>query len=162
MMLVRAMSLFALLAANQPGAGTDSSIIPEENYDFLLVTDGPCIPKAGIDENGEWGCGRMTQPRRYRGTWYVAFETSLFTPLGKRGCIKTRALTECAELEGKALPWPPRWACARQFEVEFIGRRNLLPQWSPSAYRVVVDRLISAKRLPDPPHEPNECDPAAP
>ena len=152
------------LLAVQAGcaAATGKSKPLEENYEFLSVTNGRCIPKigVGIDPDSEAECQRMTEPRRYRGTWFVAFETSLFTPIGKQSCIETKGRTNCAELVGKALPWPSRWACPRQFEIEFVGRRNLLPGFDPT-YRIVVDQLISAKRLPDPPHEPDECDPAA-
>ena len=137
---------------------------PEDNYDFLSVTVGPCVPRfgVGIEPQHEAECRRMTEPRRYRGTWYVAFETSFFTPIGTQGCIKTKGRTNCAQLVGKTLPWPSRWACPREFEIEFIGRRNELPRFDPTPYRIIVDQLISAKRLPDPPHEPDECDAHAP
>lgn len=139
--------------------------IPEENYDFLSVTTGPCIPKigVGIEPRFQAPCKRMTEPRRYRGTWFVAFETSYFTPVGTQSCVETRGLTNCAHLVGKALPWPSRWACPRRFELEFIGRRNLLPQfYGGTRYKIAVDRVITLKRLPDPRYEPGECDPAAP
>lgn len=138
--------------------------IPEENYDFMSVTAGPCFPRAGvgIEPKYEADCKRMTELRRYRGTWQVEFEGSFFTPIEKPDCTETKGVTDCAELVGKALPWPSRWACPRKFEVEFIGRRNALPRFDPAAYRIVVEQLISAKRLSDPPHEPDECDPAAP
>ena len=160
--LVRAISLLALLAASQPAAAEEMSAVAEENYDFLLVTLGPCVPQigVGIEPKHRVECERMTQPRLYRGTWIVAFETSLFTPIGKESCVETREWTSCASLSGSGLPWPSRWACPRKFEVEFIGRRNALPGFDP-AYRIVVDRMISAKRLPDPPHEAGECDPTA-
>ena len=158
-----ALGLLGLVAVQSGcAAAIAKSKIVEEHYDFLFVTDSPCVPNVsvGIDPKYQAECQRMTEPRRYRGTWFVAFETSFFTPIGKQSCIKTKARTNCAQLVGKALPWPSRWACPRQFEVEFIGRRNLLPGFDP-AYRVVVDQLISAKRLPDPSHEPWECDAAA-
>ena len=156
-----ALALIALLAANTVGASAvDPSSIPEEDYDFLSVTDGTCLPNiaVGIDPKYEAECRRMTEPKRYRGRWYVAFETSYFTPAGMQSCIETKGLTDCAELVGSALPWPGRWDCAREYEVEFIGRRNALPRFfRGAAYEVVVDELISAKRLPDPYDE--NCDP---
>jgi hypothetical protein len=137
-------------AAVAPEAG-----IKEENYDFLSVTGGPCVPYT--ERKDRTDCGRMTEQRRYRGTWFVAFETSVFTPIGRQGCFDTDVV-DCAELEGKALPWPSRWACPRLFEVEFVGRRNVWPGfYYGSEYKIVVDKLISAKRLPDPSHEPGEC-----
>jgi len=157
---VGALTLFGMLAANaHPAAVPATSETPEEDHDFLSVTDGPCIPKigVGIEQQYKTECQRMTGPRRYRGRWFVAFETSFFTPVGQESCIKTKGQTNCAELIGKALPWPGRWDCAREFEVEFVGRRNVLPGFYESApYKIVVDRLISAKRLPDPYDE--NCD----
>ena len=137
--------------------------LPEEDYSFLLVTTGPCVPKIGIGIEPKYraACKRMTKPGRYRGTWYTDFETSFFTPIGQRSCIETKGLTRCAALAGgKALPWPARSACPRLWEVEFIGRRNVLPGSYPG-YRIVVDEVIDFKRLPDPPHEPGECDETA-
>ena len=162
MKLVRAMSVLALLAVSQPAAATNHSKIPEEDYDFLSVTTGPCIPTIGIgiEPKHRVECERITPPRRYRGTWFVAFETSYFTPIGKRSCIETKGLTTCAELRGTALPWPSRWACPRKFEIEFIGRRNNSPGFDP-AYQIVVDEVVSMTRLPNPPYEADECDPAA-
>ena len=154
------LSLVGLLAVH-PAAATDPSKIPEENYDFLQVIDGPCVPKLGFEPKDGPECREWTEPRRYRGTWQVEFEGSFFTPVGKQDCVATKAY--CAWLVGKPLPWPSRWACPRMFEVEFIGRRNRLPGWlDGSRYEIVVDKLISAKRLADPPHEPDECDPKAP
>lgn len=151
-----------LLNAQQGVAGDR---VPEEKYDFLAVADERCIPQIGVkpDAKQEVECKRLTEPRRYRGTWLVAFETSIFTPAGKPHCIEGVTLDYCPDLilEGKALPWPGRWSCARLFQVDFVGRRS---SWVGSElnYRVVVDKLISAKRLPDPPYEVNECDPKAP
>lgn len=155
------LSLLALGAATtQTPLGTSST--PEDDYRFLSVTSGPCVRQIGrqIDPKQQLECRRMTEPRRYRGTWYVAFETSLFTPVGNQNCVETKGQTKCAELEGASLPWPSRGACARKFEVEFIGRRNVEPGAYP-VYRIVVDEMISAKRLSDPPNEIGDCDPAA-
>jgi hypothetical protein len=111
----------------------------------------------GIEPKNKAACNQLTGPRRYRGTWYVDFETSFFTPAGKPDCIKTE-VPDCVELEGDALPWPKRAACPREYRIEVIGRRNLLPRYlTGAAYKVIVDRVISIKRLPDPPHEPGEC-----
>jgi len=132
--------------------------VPEENYDFLAVMDGPCVPKQGVrfTPTQEAECARMTEPRHYRGTWYVDFETSFFTPAGRRSCLKTKERDACMELSGEALPPTKRWECGREFAVDFVGRRNVLPGFYPS-YRIVVDQLISVKRLPDPPDK--YCDP---
>jgi len=133
--------------------------VPEENYDFLSVTDGPCIPQQGVGLTPEQKaeCARMTAPRHYRGTWSVGFEWSYFTPVGHRSCLNTKEQEPCIELSGNGLPALKRWGCAREFAVDFIGRRNVQPGSYP-AYKIVVDRLISAKRMPDPPPDEN-CDP---
>jgi len=149
-MLVIALGLFA---AAPP-------LVPNENYDFLSVTDGPCVPKQGVrlTEAQETECAQMSEPRHYRGTWRVGFESSVFTPAGHRLCLQTDQSAPCMQLEGKALPWPTRWECDREFEVDFIGRHTVHPGFYP-AYRIVVDHLISAKRLPDPANDPEQCDP---
>jgi hypothetical protein len=137
--------------------------IPEENYDLLTITDDTCKPEigVGIKSKYEAACKQMTEPRRYRGTWYVDFETSFFTPIGKQDCIETK-VPDCVELAGDALPWPRRSDCPRQYQIELIGRRNLLPRYfTGAAYKVIVDRVVSVKRLPDPPHKPGECNPRA-
>lgn len=67
-----------------------------------------------------------------------------------------------AKLVGSALPSSSRWACPRLFEIEFIGRRNLLPRfYNASAYKFVVDKVVSVKRVPDSQHEEGECDSSA-
>ena len=155
-------SLIALLGAPAVAA-IDPSKVPEEDYSFLSVADGHCIPKLGakLIPEREAECRRMTEPRRYRGTWLVAFETSFFIPAGKPNCIEGVTLDYCPDLilEGKDLPWPRRLSCARMFEVDFLGRRSVWPG-SEMNYRLVVDRLISAKRLPDP-RWADDCDAGA-
>lgn len=136
--------------------------LPEADYRFLSVMTGPCVPKIGlgIEPKHRSTCKQMTKPERYRGIWYTDFETSFFKPIGEESCAKTK-FTRCAELvAGKALPWPSRWACPRSWQVEFIGRRNVLPGFAPP-YRIVVDEVIDFKRLTDPPHEIGECDESA-
>jgi hypothetical protein len=140
----------------------DLTAVSEENYGFLAVTSSPCTPKIGA-RNKEADCQRLTEARRFRGTWLVGFETSLFSPIGQQDCVETKGLTQCAELVGKALPWPSRWACPRRFQIEFVGRRNAFPAlYGASAYQIIVDKVISAKRLADPPSEPGDCDRTAP
>lgn len=155
-------TLSLLLSACAHQAATGQANISEESYDFLAVTDGPCIPQiaVGIDPKHRAKCSRMTEPRRYRGIWRVEFEASVLTPIGQPRCLQEKG-GDCAWIEGKDLPWPGRWDCSREYEIEFIGRRNALPgsygHGGSSHYKVVVDRLISAKRRPDP-YDAN-CDP---
>lgn len=151
-------SLLAVFAGQRPVTSMNSPAVLDEDYGFLMLTDGPCVPKTGIElhPRDRVNCDLMTQPRRYHGTWLVAFETSYFTPMGRENCLQTPAVADCIELDGKLLPWPSKWACPRMFEVEFIGRRNVYPRILPS-YLLVVDKLISARRLPDPPRKRNEC-----
>lgn len=139
------------------------SAIPEEDYSFLSVIDGPCVPKTGVKLTiqQEVECKQMTEPRRYRGRWYVGFEASVFAPAGGPTCTEEMRAGNCAIwLLGKPLPWPSRWACDREFEVEFIGRRNKSPgvYGNVYGYEIVVERVIFAKRLPDPPFDPEQCD----
>lgn len=140
--------------AGSPGA----SVEPLATGSQLLALDDRCLPKSGvgIEARFEADCLRMTEPKRWRGTWRVAFEDSTFTPAGQRHC----KVGYCLSLEGKALSWPGRWACAREYEIEFIGRasvwRGAYGHGIPS-YKLVVDRLISAKRLADPSHDATQC-----
>jgi len=157
----------SLLLASACGAGDlrqNPLQVPEENYDLLTVANDTCKPKigVGIEPQHETACKQMSEPRRYRGTWYVDFETSFFTPIGRQYCMDTKPFGVCLELQGKALPWPNRAACPRRYQIEFIGRRNLLPRFYGAAYKILVDRVVFIKRLPDPPREPGECDPHAP
>lgn len=103
-----ALSLLAFAAA-QTGcaAAMSKSKLEEENYDLLTDTNDTCKPKigVGIEPMHEAACKQMTEPRRYRGTWYVGFETSFFTPIGKQDCIETK-VPDCVELAGDTLPWP--------------------------------------------------------
>jgi len=159
MKIAAAVCMCSLFLAQHAGAAGPARV-PEEDYGFLAVTDGPCMPKigVGVDPKYEAECKRVTGPRRRRGRWYVDFETSFFTPSGKQYCMETEPFGVCLELDGEALPWPRRSDCGREYEVEFIGRRNLLPQfYEGAAYKIIVDKLISAKRLPDPYDE--DCDP---
>jgi hypothetical protein len=135
----------------------------EENYDFLSVTTGPCAPKNGImvGPNQRLVCKRLTQPLRYRGTWLVGSKTSLFTPSGS-SCIDAKSSANCAQLLNakdalaSAIRRDSSWACLKMYRVEFIGRRNVLPNVDP-AYRITVDELLAYWPLPDPPHKPDEC-----
>lgn len=137
---------------------------PEEAYDFFAVTSGPCVPKIGVSIGPKQraACDKMTEPKRFRGTWLVGFETSLFSPIGKPSCTEAEALASCAELlidHSEAIktyrPWS-RWACPKLYRIEFVGRRNVLPGFGP--YKITVDDVLASWPLPDPPHEPGECD----
>ena len=157
--------LFAVgLLCAVPGTAANQRTIPDEHYEFRSVIDSACWPQAAVKmaaaQRAE--CSRLTAPRRYRGTWRVAFETSIFTPAGNAGCVEGVTMDYCPDLilRGKRLPWPSRWACPQEYDIEFIGRRSLHPG-KMFGFDVAVDRVISAKRLPDPPHEPGECDPNA-
>jgi hypothetical protein len=125
--------------------------LPEVDYSFLSATTGPCVPKIGVGIPAEHraACKRMTEQGRYRGTWYVSSKTSLFAPNGHERCVETKGRTNCAELVGGTyLPWPHKGHCPSSWDVEFIGRRNVLPGGNP-AYRIVVDQIIHFSRLPD-------------
>lgn len=122
-----------------------------EGLDFES-RDLACVGRAAPPK-----CAQMTQPGLYRGRWLVGFETSFFAPTGVEFCGPTSDWAGgCIFLTGDVLPWPGRWECSRIYELEFVGRRNVLPglHGGHSAYKIVADRLISAKRLPDP-DDPN-------
>lgn len=133
------------------------------DFDFDNSWKSPCIPAVGREPDPAFAdaCKRMSGPQYFHGVWSVEFEMSNFTFPGRLDCHRARDRS-CIAIAGEALPWPGRWACSREYEVEFIGRRSLLPgpylHGGVPGYRIAVDRLISAKRLPDPP-DPN-CDPA--
>jgi hypothetical protein len=146
--------------AAPPNSPSIEMSVPEEDYAFLSVTRGPCDAPVRSSTNAatQSDCARMTGPRRYRGTWSVDFEGSFFTPRGRLSCLDSET-ESCVVLAGKSLPWPSRWACPRAYEIDFIGRRNALPNFfNGSAYKVVVDKLISVRRLPDLPREADQCD----
>lgn len=122
-----------------------------EGLDFD-TKERPCLGRAAAPE-----CAEMTQQGLYRGRWLVGFETSFFAPTGVEFCGQTsRGSGGCIFLTGDVLPWPGRWDCSRIYELEFVGRRNVLPglYGGYSAYKIVAERLISAKRLRDP-DDPN-------
>jgi hypothetical protein len=133
---------------------------PEETYDFLTETSGPCVTGIGtqMDPKQLRTCKRMTPKRRYRGTWLVGSEASLFAPVGKPDCTNAMAVANCAELVGAQYfgPHSPR-SCPKLYKVEFVGQRNALPASHP-AYRITVDYILADQPLPDPPHKPGECD----
>jgi hypothetical protein len=133
---------------------------PEETYDFLAVTTGPCVSGTGmpIDPEQLVACKRMTPKRRYRGTWLVGFDISLFAPAGKPDCTKAMAVAYCAELVGADYFRPhSSKACPKLYRLEFVGQRNALPSSHPS-YRIAVDYILADEPLPNPPHKPGECD----
>ena len=80
-MFAAALNLLGLLSA-APAATAEPAKIPEENYVFLQVIDGPCVPKLGYEPKDGPECREWTEPRRYRGTWQVGFEDSSFIPAG--------------------------------------------------------------------------------
>lgn len=133
------------------------------DFDFANRSESPCVwgrnrrPDPAYAER----CKEFSEAQYYHGVWRVEFEMSNFTFQGRTPCFgKTGDHESCIDLTGEALPWPGRWDCSREFEVEFVGRRSLFAVPVPlgiSGYQVKVDRLISAKRLPDPYDE--NCDP---
>jgi len=139
---------------------------PKREFKFELVEQQPCSwtrERRGPDPRFASECGRLSGPLRWHGTWSVESEGSDFMPEGGLTCPRSLSSPCSIAIEGKALPWPGRWACPRHFKIEFIGRRSLLPgpygSFGMTQYRIVVDRLISAKRLPDEQkYDPRECD----
>jgi hypothetical protein len=135
---------------------------PEESYDFLTVTSGPCAPRAGvrIGPKQALACKRMTSKRRYRGTWLLDSSRSLFAPAGKPNCLDSQMQETCAELGGKGLDWLRPYSqshmCPALYRLEFVGRRNVAPNGRP-AYRIAVENVIAYEKLPDPPHGDGFC-----
>ena len=131
----------------------------EENYDFLAVTTGPCVPKAGIPIGPKQraACQRMTPKRRYRGTMYAGGGTYLFAPVGQPSCAGAKDQPNCAELVGD-MWFRPQYEleCPTLYRVELIGRRNVLPGADP-AYRINVDEVLAYWQLDDPPNAAGRC-----
>lgn len=99
------------------------------------------------------GCYAMDKPKRWRGFFRYDFERSLFC--ADRQCSDT--LGGQMWLSGKAAGlWPnPKTDQGSLYEIEFIGRRTAVRGYhghqSQYPYEVVVDRLISMKRIEAPP-----------
>ena len=124
------------------------------DFDFVTAWDSPCVPtrnRLGPDPAFAEACEKWSEPQYFHGVWSVGFEESNFTFMGKMDCYKMRDRS-CIELRGKALPWPGRSDCNREFELKFIGRRTKHPVQSSGApsYVVDVDRVLAARRLPAP------------
>ena len=133
---------YALMLSMQI-ASSPEPLPPVETYEFLTDKDDTCIKDAP-------DCHQMSEPRLFRGTWRFAFEGSMLTPPGKIDCEEAGSDVPCMWLDGDDLPWAGKGDC-RAYEVEFVGRRSLHPGfYRGAAFEVVVDRLISAKRLPNP------------
>jgi hypothetical protein len=135
----------------------------EENYGFLSVTTGPCAAKNGtlVSPKQRLACKRLTPSRRYRGTWLVGSKTSFFSPTDS-SCVGAKSPANCAQLLddkdalASAIRRDSSWACLKMYRIEFIGRRNVLPNVDP-AYRIRIDELLGYWPLPDPPLKPDEC-----
>lgn len=132
---------------------------PEETYDFLAVFAGPCAPKIGVRMSAKQqaACKRMTPKRRYRGTLFASGNTFLFAPAGQPACAGASNQPNCAALEGNMWIRPDYDAwCPRLYQLEFVGRRNVLPRPKP-AYRIMVDEILAYRELDDLPNEPASC-----
>jgi len=126
---------------------------PETTYEFLQTTTGPCAAAAA---KRRAGCKTLTPKRRYRGTLYAFGDTFLFAPLGKPPCIGEAAGRNCAAVEGNVwIRGDYDAQCPRLYQIEFVGRRNVLPGSNP-AYRIKLDNIIADSEL-DLPNEPAAC-----
>src|SRR3982751_3130022 len=113
-----ALALIALVPGDL-GEGPLSGIhqaLPSD-FDFAAAWDSPCVPtrkRRGPDPAFAEACAEWSEPQYYHGVWSVGFEESNFTFMGKMDCYKMQDHS-CIELRGKALPWPSRWTCNREF-----------------------------------------------
>jgi len=153
--------VLSLFVAGAP-AGVPSGIhqASPADFDFEHAWQSPCVPTAsrGPDPKFATECAQMSEPQYFHGIWRAEFEVSNFTFMGRKDCFEADDQS-CVDLVGKGLPDLGQWSCARLFEVEFIGRRSrhAVMEYGSPAYLVEADRLISAKRLPDPYDQ--DCDP---
>ncbi len=128
---------------------------PEETYDFLAMTNGPCVQE--IKAIMRTACERMTPKRRYRGTLFASGQTFLFAPAGHPPCAGEGGQAGCVAVEGNMWIRPDYDAqCPRLYRLELVGRRNVLPRANPT-YRIMVDEIVAYQELDGPPNEPANC-----
>jgi hypothetical protein len=96
-------------------------------------------------------CFKMTKPQRWRGLWLDVFEGQRFCPApmqkceddGENGHIWLR-FPQDAKPFGRVVT-------GKTYEVEFVGRRTLLPgahgHMGVSEHEMLVDRIISIRPL---------------
>lgn len=126
----------------------------------------------GLSQDERWACGRLGEngkdagkpvdcdrlsgPEYYSGFWLEDRESSTFTFTGEKRCWDdhTDAINQCIELQmtsEEASKIPGRlWECTQIFRLEFVGRHTVRPVSVSMGYpshAIVVDRIISAKRL---------------
>ena len=97
-------------------------------------------------------CFEMTPQRRWSGLWRAALEGSQFCP-DEAG----RPAKECAFKEGTTMTWlEPRSDYTPNgilYQVNFVGRRTARPghfgAYGFYQHEIVVDRMISMKRVPE-------------
>jgi hypothetical protein len=138
------MIMTSALALMMQTANSAGQLPPIETYEFLTDTDDRCIRERTAE------CDQMSEPRLFRGLWRAAFESSTLTPPERIDCEDPKSDLPCIWLEGDELPSGSKYDCVA-YELEFVGRRMLhlgmYGHLGGSPYKVVVDRLISAKRL---------------
>jgi len=91
-------------------------------------------------------CEPLGKSERFAGTWFVAFETSLFE---EGGASTSDRLTEYHRL---VVPTPVNDAVHKvdasgyaAYDVVFVGRRSLLQTSEPSIF--VADKIVSMRRV---------------
>lgn len=102
-------------------------------------------------------CVKMTEPKRWKGLWRNAFEGSRFCETPATGCTDAPS-DEKVWLDWNAGPEPDGALC----EVEFIGRQTQYAgeygHLGMSRHEIIVDRMLSIKRLETGPPEKTEAE----
>jgi hypothetical protein len=101
-------------------------------------------------------CYKFDSPRRWKGLWLGAFETSSFCPEPARSCDTPGERIWLEVGPSAHLPYR-RWngdTSPVLYQVDFVGRKTAYPGWYGHVGRyqqeIIMDRLISIRRLPMP------------
>lgn len=106
----------------------------------------------GRDEalNDTAQCFRMTEARQWRGLWLDGFEAQQFCPIPAQKC-EVRDVREgqiWLRFPGGEKP-TGRLATGKVYQIEFIGRRTLLPgahgHMGTSEHEMLVERITALK-----------------
>jgi len=100
-------------------------------------------------------CVKMTSPQRFRGLWHNEFEGQRFCPAPANECsFITPGEVISLDFSSKEMRFDPRLS-GELYEIDFIGRRNVYPGYfghgGGATGEVIVDRIISVKKLKAPP-----------
>jgi hypothetical protein len=122
------------------------------------ITD-ECLEKvrwAGIEAlpSGIDKCFKMERQRRWSGLYVTGFEWSRFCPAPAQECSDSSPgeYIKLVDSSATALPGYVGEESPPLYTIEFVGRKTVFPIDGPSVpiYEMLVDRLISIKRIEAP------------